>query len=388
MTPSVSHVYWYYKHKNQSPLVTPEFLARQRRVLMPAQYAREHENSWVDAADSFTTAAEVDAAMQTGWTEQGSGLPGCTYEHFWDLGSVKDPSVGGVGHVEDRRIYIDHLVTFQGSHEHPVLLPVVKQAMIDLAQRFPPKRIRIESWQGLSAAQELKAEGLPVELFAPTAKAHAEEWPVLAQRLSSRTLILFPHARLREELLNLTYEVGPSGVRVLDKGKIHQDHAVVVRGIVAGLTGPVLPPLFFYSEGRFFGAPVETRSAPGLAHRLSEAISTGLTTALQAIGMTGQALAAPVMHLTEAEPQAYPTHDGHRRSIQELEQLDPGCRSSQEQSRLDQHYATQRRRHIDTPFETFLKRGGVHFPGIYGDSSTEGSPDPMEQIRATFQRWR
>ncbi len=58
---------------------------------------------------------------------------------------------------------------------------------------------------------------------------------MLAQRLSSRTLVLPPHARLREELLNLVYEVGPSGVKVVDKGKIHQDHAVVVRGVVAML---------------------------------------------------------------------------------------------------------------------------------------------------------
>ena len=40
---------------------------------------------------------------------------------------------------------------------------------------------------------------------------------------------------LREELLNLVYEVGPQGVRVIDRGKVHQDHAVAVRGVVASL---------------------------------------------------------------------------------------------------------------------------------------------------------
>lgn len=58
---------------------------------------------------------------------------------------------------------------------------------------------------------------------------------MLAQRLSSRTLVLLPHARLREELLNLFVEVGPAGVRVVDRGRVHQDHAVAVRGVVAGL---------------------------------------------------------------------------------------------------------------------------------------------------------
>jgi hypothetical protein len=77
---------------------------------------------------------------------------------------------------------------------------------------------------------------LPVELSVPTAKSHAEEWPVLAQRLSSRTIILPKHERLCEELLNLTVDLGPQGVRLLDRGKVHQDHAVSVRGVVAGLT--------------------------------------------------------------------------------------------------------------------------------------------------------
>ena len=43
------------------------------------------------------------------------------------------------------------------------------------------------------------------------------------------------HARLREELLNLVYEVGAQGVRVIDRGRVHQDHAVAVRGVLAML---------------------------------------------------------------------------------------------------------------------------------------------------------
>jgi hypothetical protein len=88
----------------------------------------------------------------------------------------------------------------------------------------------------VAAVQSLQRLGLPVELFAVTAKAHAEEWPILAQRLASRTIVLPKHDRLREELLNLTVDLGPQGVRLVDRGKIHQDHAVAVRGVVAGLT--------------------------------------------------------------------------------------------------------------------------------------------------------
>jgi hypothetical protein len=233
--PAVS---WWHRSDNLSPKVTPAFLERQRRILMPAQFAREHQNSWVDQADGFTSAAEVDAAMAHGWTEQLEGRPGVDYVAFVDLGAVHDPSVIAVGHGEGSLAYIDVLRTFQGSREQPVQLAVIEETLRDLASRFRLTKIRIESWQGLSAVQSLQRAGLSVELYTPTAKSHAEEWPVLAQRLSSRTLVVPPHARLREELLNLVVEVGPAGVRVIDRGQVHQDHAVAVRGVVAALTRP------------------------------------------------------------------------------------------------------------------------------------------------------
>src|SRR5262249_49016035 len=86
-------VLWRWHGENRSPLVTKDFLERQRRVLMPQQYAREHQNQWIDAADSFTTQAAVDAAMGSGWVEQHQRQPGRMYVMFVDLGSVHDPSV-------------------------------------------------------------------------------------------------------------------------------------------------------------------------------------------------------------------------------------------------------------------------------------------------------
>jgi phage terminase large subunit-like protein len=231
--------FWWHRSDNLSPKVTKAFLERQRRILMPAQFAREHQNTWVDAADAFTIAAEVDAAMGHGWTEQIEGRSGTEYVAFVDLGAVHDPTVIAVGHVEDGVAYIDRLVTYQGSREEPVQLASVETALRDLAERFALRKIRIESWQGLSAVQALTRAGLPAEVFTPTAKAHAEEWPVLAQRLTTRTLVLPPHARLREELLNLVVEVTAQGVRVVDRGRIHQDHAVAVRGVVASLAAGV-----------------------------------------------------------------------------------------------------------------------------------------------------
>ena len=96
-------------------------------------------------------------------------------------------------------------------------------------------RLRVESWQGAGIAESLQRLGLPVELYTPTQKSNQDEWPILAQRLANGTLALPPHARLREELLNLVCEVGPTGARVVDRGRVHQDHAVAVRGVCASL---------------------------------------------------------------------------------------------------------------------------------------------------------
>jgi hypothetical protein len=228
-------VYWYWHGENRSPRVTKDFLARQKRILMPAQYAREHQNVWVDGADAFASSEDVDAAMGQGWTEQHRGEPGKNYESYVDIGTVHDPTVIGIGHPEGAVVYIDRLVTLQGSRERPVAMAAIEATLLELAAQFPLRRIRVESWQGVAVAQSLERAGLPVEIFTPTVKSNAAEWPVLAQRLQNRELVLFPHARLREELLNLVYEVTEQGVRVIDRGSIHQDHAVVVRGIAASL---------------------------------------------------------------------------------------------------------------------------------------------------------
>jgi hypothetical protein len=236
-------VYWFYASENASPLVTPEFLAIQQRLLLPGQFAREHQNAWVDAADSLFSAADVDFAMSQGWTEPayGDSQLAAAFVYFIDLGAINDPSVIACGHLNavDHAV-IDKLITFQGSREQPVQLAHVEATLLDCCRAFPPCLIRIESWQGLGSVQRLLALGLPVELYTPTIKTATEEWPILVHRFTDRTILLPRHARLREELLNLQYEVTAIGIRVTDKGKIHQDHAVAVRGVVAALQPFVL----------------------------------------------------------------------------------------------------------------------------------------------------
>lgn len=192
--------------------------------------------------DSLVAAADVDAAMTRGWVEPPRGDPAIGgYIYFIDLGAVHDPTVIAIGHLDalDQAV-IDRLLTFLGSREQPVQLARVEAVLLECCAAFPPGLIRVESWQGLGSVQRLLALGLPVELFTPTLKTNSEEWPILVRRFSDRTIVLPRHDRLREELLNLSYEVTPTGIRVTDKGKVHQDHAVAVRGVVAALQPWVL----------------------------------------------------------------------------------------------------------------------------------------------------
>jgi hypothetical protein len=238
---SADGVFWYHADANQSPRVTPAFIERQRRLLPRGQFEREHRNQWVDAADAFTTAQEVTDAMDGSWAESPGPEPGAEYVMAVDLGLVHDPSVVGVGHQEAALICVDRLVTFQGSREEPASLAAVDATIVDLARTFHVSTITIESWQGAALVQALAARGFPAIEFRPTPSALGAEWALLGQMLASRRLVLPVHARLREELLGLAVEVGPSGPRVLDRGTVHQDHAVVVRMLAARLAAPAPP---------------------------------------------------------------------------------------------------------------------------------------------------
>jgi len=231
----VSRVFWWYSTENLSPRVTPESLALAQELQMPGQFAMEHQNRWIERADSYTSQVDVDAAMGTGWVEQLWSCPEPGHVIAVDIGSIHDPTVVGAGHSREGLIYICRLVTLQGSREAPVRMSAIKDTVRALYANRQTGTTKIETWQGIGVAQDLQQELPGVELFVPTPKVHAEQWPLLAQRLSTRTLVLPAHPRLREELLGLSYEVGPTGVRVTDRSAVHQDHAVVVRMLVAAL---------------------------------------------------------------------------------------------------------------------------------------------------------
>jgi hypothetical protein len=142
-------VYWYWSSDNLSPKVTSAFLERQRRILLPVQFAREHQNQWVDGADALTSHVDVDIAMN----HERVDIPaGTRFVKFVDLGSVRDATAIATGCRVRDLIVITALETFQGSHEQPVQLATIERRLRETAADVD--LIRIESWQGMQAAVE------------------------------------------------------------------------------------------------------------------------------------------------------------------------------------------------------------------------------------------
>jgi len=152
---------------------------------------------------------------------------------FCDIGLVHDPTVIAIGHSgAGGLIYIDKLITHQGSRRRPVDLGRLRAELRSIAEVWNA-RIRIESWQGETVAQDLARGGVRADIRTPTSSSQAELRNTLAAALGNHQVALPQHDRLREELLDLRVELRAGGdIRVTDRGRVHQDHAVAVAGVV------------------------------------------------------------------------------------------------------------------------------------------------------------
>jgi hypothetical protein len=132
---------------------------------------------------------------------------------------------------------------------------------------------------------------------------------------------------------------------------------VVVRGIVAGLSGPVLAPFYLMCEGRTIGAaPVSS-----VMERVTAAVSRVLSLA----------------------PRERTIHELLRENLYDADLTD------EERARLAAHaqqVAQQQRARAARDVEAIQRMGGAWFP----DDPTPRSDwdDVIDDIHAKFQRWR
>jgi hypothetical protein len=224
-------VYSFHSTKNESPLITPEYLERQRRLLNPLIFDREHCNLLREGSDLFCTKADLDAAFGSGWAVQSRGTPDCPYFCYVDLASTGLASAAILHLDTDGSALVDEIHLWHGGRQR-VRIESVEHYLLDAFQRYNLRRIRIESFQGLALEQALENKGLPVEFHQPTAQSMSLLWNTLQSLLTNHKLRLYrigPGAKeLAQELEGMVTEVTAQGVKV--RGSPHPDVAVSVGG--------------------------------------------------------------------------------------------------------------------------------------------------------------
>lgn len=224
-------LYLDYRTENLNPLVSAEYLERERALLPPHVFAREHMNLWGEGSDVFCTEADWQKAIENGDPRRDSDPGPCFL--FCDLGWVHDETALAVGRRDNnKRVQIVHLETFKGSQSHPVEFAAVEDRIVELSEKLSVKRARIESPQGVALSQALNLRGVSAEVLHPTAKSNQENWGALYTALKNGTVELPNDAKLRQQLLTLTIRTTQTGWKVEDVPSIHNDRAVAVAGVV------------------------------------------------------------------------------------------------------------------------------------------------------------
>jgi len=219
-----------YQTENMSPLISEEFLERQRAILPSFVYSREHENLWGEGSDAFCSIDDWDRATKESPLRDGDVGP-CA--GFVDLGWTHDETALAVAkHSYGEKVTdVLHLSAFRGTQSSPVQMVAVEEKLRELISAFNVRNLEIESPQGLAMAQSL-ASATNARLLYPTAKSNQERWGLLYTLLKNGGVRLPRDAKLRRQLLTLTIKESPTGWKVVDIPSIHNDRAVAVAGAV------------------------------------------------------------------------------------------------------------------------------------------------------------
>ncbi|MCH8876703.1 MAG: hypothetical protein IIA89_07740 [Chloroflexi bacterium] len=244
-----------YHMENLSPLISEEFLERQRAAMPSFIYAREHENKWGTASDVFSTHEDWERAVEDGNPTRVSD-EGPTF-CFVDLGWVHDLTALAVAKVVGEKIDIIHLETFKGSQDKPVQLAMVQSRLEELGALYGFKQLEIESPQGMQLSQQIKIPHCKITVLTPTAKSNQQRWGGFYTALKDSSVRLPPDSDLRRELLTLTIEERAVGWKVIDVPSIHNDRSVACAGAI------FLAELA-RSGGRFRGGPFRALTPRGV----------------------------------------------------------------------------------------------------------------------------
>ena len=233
-------------HEVEGPLPWVNVDDLKAQGLRDSEYARLHLNLWTQAEDRLVSADDLEAAaVLDGDQDPKTRL---RYIVSCDLGLVRDRTVICVGHAEPtspepgapRRVVIDSLRKWRGSHRKPVQLAEIEAYLCLISERYNRAKILADPWQAAGLLQRLKSQGVRAEQFPFTTTSTGRIGQALHLALRNRLLWIPNDADLLAELARVRLrETGIGTARLDHDSDGHDDQAVAIAIIVAELVGNV-----------------------------------------------------------------------------------------------------------------------------------------------------
>lgn len=210
----------------------------ERRNLPESIFRRLFLAEWVEGEDRLVRHEDLDAAM----AHDGAlaPQPGVAYHVTLDVGLVRDHTVVAVGHAEgppnDRRVVVDLLRVWAGTHRKPVDLSDVEETLVPLSAAYNHAPVTSDPYQAAQLISRLTRRGVRATPWQFTAASVGRLGAALHVALRERRLVLPKDAALREELAHVRLREVPGGYRLDHTHGRHDDMAVAVALLVVLLT--------------------------------------------------------------------------------------------------------------------------------------------------------
>lgn len=309
--------------------------------------------------------AAFDASMIEDATMKGRTVlppqPGISYVAFNDhAGGGDDDATLGIAHVQDDIVVLDLLLD-QGARTNRTFSP--EEAVAKFSEVLKLYGISSVTGDRYAAQWPVLAFQKHGITYRPAELNRSQIYSALEPLLNSGRVELLDHPKLLMQLIGLVRK----GEKIDHSSGEHDDHANACAGaLVLAARDAQRVPFGFWSGGRIISSAL---------HTTAQTVTDALAPAATALGTVHPSLArsAPV----------------RRRSIQEIECLSEGCRTSEEQERLDAYYADRVRNRQPSALEQQILAGKTYWPsdGLPPEDLTNLG-EVMERVRQKFSQWR
>jgi hypothetical protein len=221
-----------------SPFWSTEDTVATQTDLLPAEWRRFILCEFAEADDSLATADDVAACV--GNYRVREPVRGTRYVMALDIGTRRDSTVLTVGHTEahptGRKVVIDRVYRWTGTHAAPVSLDEVETALLAAWRSYGRPRLVYDFHQAAQLVERLKRAGVLCDEFVFSTSSVNRLARSLFAALRDRALVLPDDEELLAELSRVRLiETGPGLVRLDHRSGEHDDQAVTVAMVTASL---------------------------------------------------------------------------------------------------------------------------------------------------------